>query len=1194
MRKFFAALLFMLLITSPVYSQVVHGDVIVVLRNSSGFRINAAAVGGVKSLSAVQSFAQAHHVNVVQTFDHLSDAGDKIFMLVHSDTEDENTLLRKIKANPEVIAASLNRVHHLCADEAENIPNDPEYPNLWGMDAIHAPQAWTRGTGSDDVYVAVVDTGIDYNHPDLKDNFSHEYSRNFRGLNSAGYDPDAYYDEQGHGTHVAGTIAGVGNNALGVAGVNWRAKLISLRIFGATGSATEADITAAFNYLAGLLAKEPDLKIAAVNYSVGGYASITPEENISGNNPMWLVFKILSDTNRIVICVAAGNEEDNIGRPTPSTTDNWNKGSYEQPCSFLGIDNMIAVAAATSGLNRAWFSNYSSKYVDITAPGTNILSTIPLTVSNDTGYAELPNIYPYSIKNGTSMATPHVTGAATLLKAMYPSATAGQIKAALLGGANGDYLREDGTSAYGMLDLAGAIKFMDGIMSEASAPKISDANVTNGVVNQRYKAELYASGTQPIDWEIDGELPEGLTFEGGKITGTPTESGTFPFVVSAVNDYGESSLALSLTISEMCIRDSYRPDEWYDMPDAYVGSVYKADILTTSGDWPMYWSISGGDYPEDFGVDINSPLGILTFKPTRAGTFSFPVTVSNDASSDSYTFRITVKDSKPAEILDITSHDMVLGRPVAMTYDSDDKFSRRRITVVASGTRPLSWDVKALPKGVDFSVERDKLNPLEETLSLTGRPEESGDFAVTVTVSNEWGSVSVDLNITVEDKAPVFRKASRTLDTLERDTEFTYTVPVDGSAPITFTTNGSLPEGTYMRYEDNTPIFCGKPTQTGHYTFTLIAENSRGRDESEFDLNVIEPSAITTNILPDAIKGVSYDAVISLRSDVKMSWDVFTDESLNMKISQTGEITGFPTEEGQFIVAVRAASPDVKLDIAKAYTLMVRAAPAIQTANIPDGRQNTPYTTTALSADGTAPITWTVSEGNLPVGLTLAQNGYILGTPSESGVFVFELTASNKSGQDSKIFTLSIESDGTVESDDEPVKSDDKPVSPDKPAVIVKQGSERGVSSLTVGELSQIAEQNAMIAAILPEVSVNVSDMYTAETVGAFANVKVSPDVPVGYALVWNGFVREESGAAEGDAVFYGSDGVETDTVPANRTVNISAYLEAGKTYAPVISAVRSGDVRSVGSSGGGCDAGVPVLGLGLMLCAVIFRKNSH
>lgn len=1185
----------------------VQGDVIVVLRNTSEVRINSAkTAGGVKSLSAVKSFAASQKVNVIETFDALSDAGNKIFMVVHSDTENENELLRKIKSRPDVISASLNHIYTLNLPET---PNDSEYFRLWGLEAINAPKAWTLSTGSDDVYVAVVDSGIDYNHPDLKDNFSHKYSKNFLGHEGTNYDPSAYYDEHGHGTHVAGTIAGVGNNAQGVAGVNWRAKVFSVRILNKNGSGTESDMIAAFNYISGLLASNPQMNLAAVNFSVGDYDSNSPEQLIADNNPIWMAVKLLNDTNRTLICAAAGNDENDIGRPTPSTTSSWLKGSYAQIGSYLGLDNMIVVAAANRALSRAYFSNYSRKYVDIAAPGMNTFSTIPLTLSNDTGYAMLPSVYPYASRSGTSMAAPHVAGSAALLKAIFPNATASQIKAAILGGANGDYLRDDGTSAHGLLDLAGAINFMAGVMSSDTPPVISDANPPEGVVNQRYKTEFYASGSQPMTLTIDGALPEGLTFDGVKITGNPKESGTFPFTLTANNKNGSSSLALTLVISPQKAPVIHRPDESYTLPSPYVSTDYRADILTEAGDWPMKWTLGSGDYPADFGVKINEESGILSFKPTKAGTFSFPVTVSNDSGTDSYTFKLTVNAAKAAEISKIKSHDLTLGRPVDMRYVSEDKdIMDEAVSVIALGTKPLSWDVKNLPEGVGFNVVNDNLNPIMQTLSLTGRPEESGDFSVIVTVSNDWGAASVDLLITVKDSAPVFTNTLNTLRSLEKDTEFSFNAPVYGSAPMTFTISGDLPAGTQMRYEDSTPIFCGKPTKNGHYVFTLIAENSAGKDERTFDTYVHEPSAIITHFLPDAVKGVSYDAKINLRSNINMNWEAVADKSLNLKISQTGNITALPTSTGQFFVIVTAESPDVSADANKSYTLTVRALPAIKTSSLPEGKVSNKYNAVTLSADGTPAITWSVQEGKMPEGLTLSQNGHIYGTPQESGSFVFIVKAENKAGHDTKTFTIDITggtTPGRPESMDIDTSPDifPEPESQDQPtpkSVIITEGSARDVSSLTIGELASIASEGGVIAAILPEISTNDSAFYTPESIDCFGNIKLSADVPTGWTLVWNAFTRETANAlsvedAQDDNVqFTDSDGKITITVPENHIINVSAWLDADVVYAPVISAVeRREDVEGVPSaSSGGCDSFASCLALLVPMIFVKLRKR--
>ncbi|MBQ4432333.1 MAG: S8 family serine peptidase, partial [Synergistaceae bacterium] len=577
MRKFLALFLFIFFITSPAYSQdAAPGDVIVVLRSPAGFRASSLnSAQSIQSLAEVQSFTESLNVNITQTYEALSSQSENIFMLVHSDKKNENDLLREIKQNPNVIAASLNRVVHLCADE--RIPNDPEYYRLWGMEAINAPYVWNMSTGSEDVYVAVIDSGVDFEHEDLKDNFSREYSRNFVGMDTSGYDPNNYGDANDHGTHVSGTIAAVGNNGVGVAGVNWKAKIISLRVFGANGSGSSSYVIAAINYLADLLTNNPGLNVAAVNMSLGYFSPLSPSEAIA-DDPEYLALQTLSSLNRTVICVAAGNENIEVGAPVMNTTyrsgsiSGARKGLYCYPSGYQDIDNMIVVAASGYTLQRASYSNYSSHYVHVAAPGGAvdvqnvdkpitgmIYSTIRAHDSDNSPIYEdeLVKLEDskrtsfYGDKQGTSMAAPHVTGAAALLKSIFPSATPSQIKAAILGGANGDYLRDDNTSMYGLLDLRGAADFLAATLGAKNPPKISAHELHNATANQFYKFELKASGSEPITWSVEGNLPEGLSLDiNGNITGVTEKEGVYEFVITAENDYGYDSMIYTVSVDK--------------------------------------------------------------------------------------------------------------------------------------------------------------------------------------------------------------------------------------------------------------------------------------------------------------------------------------------------------------------------------------------------------------------------------------------------------------------------------------------------------------------------------------------------------------------------------------------------------------------------------------------------------------------
>ncbi|MCA1917432.1 S8 family serine peptidase [Methanospirillum hungatei] len=271
------------------------------------------------------------------------------------------------------------------------IPNDPSFSSLYGLhntgqtggtaDAdIDAPEAWAYVTGSSDVIVAVVDTGVDYNHPDLAANM-------IAGYDTRNNDSDPM-DDHGHGTHCAGTIGAVGNNGIGVTGVNWNVKIMPLKFLSSSGSGYTSDAIEAF----------------AWGYSHG--ARIFSNSWGASGIDTALRDSISSMPDALFVC-AAGNSALN------TDTNPHSPGS-------LPNANILTVAATDSRDALASFSNYGATTVDVAAPGVNIYSTYP---GNR-----------YTTMSGTSMATPHVAGVAGLLKAANPSMTMDQIKTAIMNG----------------------------------------------------------------------------------------------------------------------------------------------------------------------------------------------------------------------------------------------------------------------------------------------------------------------------------------------------------------------------------------------------------------------------------------------------------------------------------------------------------------------------------------------------------------------------------------------------------------------------------------------------------------------------------------------------------------------------------------------------------------------------------------
>lgn len=297
-------------------------------------------------------------------------------------------------------------------------PNDPEYSRLWGLnntgqtggtnDAdIDAEEAWNVEKGSKQVIVGVIDTGIDYNHEDIKANMwknPGEIPNNNIDDDNNGYVDDYYgwdfffndkdpYDDNEHGTHVAGTIGAIGNNGKGVVGVNWSVSLMALKFLDNTGSGSTSDAIEAIIYAANMGAN-----ILNNSWGGGGFSQSLEDAITYAKN------------KGVLFVAAAGNDSKN--------TD----GDPNYPSNY-DVANVISIAASTDEDKLAGFSNYGAQTVDIAAPGESIYSTTP-----NNRYASL---------SGTSMATPHVVGAAALIWSHYlPNSNWENVKFRLFGSAD--------------------------------------------------------------------------------------------------------------------------------------------------------------------------------------------------------------------------------------------------------------------------------------------------------------------------------------------------------------------------------------------------------------------------------------------------------------------------------------------------------------------------------------------------------------------------------------------------------------------------------------------------------------------------------------------------------------------------------------------------------------------------------------
>ncbi len=420
-----------------------------------------------------------------------------------------------VKVNPfDSLATNLSRIEAISGVEfAEpnyevelQNANDTRYVSgeMWGMYGstssstasptssygVDAAGAWAKGyTGSRAVYVAVIDSGINVSHSDLAaniwtnaqevagdgiDNDNNGFVDDINGYDFLNNDGSVYdLNEHPHGTHVAGTIGAVGGNALGVTGVTWQVSMISAKIVNSQGQASIADAIEAIDYIT-MLRMKKGLDIIASNNSWGGTAYSRSLEN---------AIKRGGDVG-IIFVAAAGNDGANLDSAATYPA------AYDCTTPHRPFDCVVSVAAIDQAGQLASYSNYSATKVDLAAPGTNILST-----SGD-GYDTL---------SGTSMATPHVTGAIALCLAAYRGTTAEQAIAKVKATATGMASLAGKVATGGRLNVSALV---DSCAAESTA-------LAGAITNTKLSA-LYTDRVR-VDWDdtVAGDYEQELQISVG-------------------------------------------------------------------------------------------------------------------------------------------------------------------------------------------------------------------------------------------------------------------------------------------------------------------------------------------------------------------------------------------------------------------------------------------------------------------------------------------------------------------------------------------------------------------------------------------------------------------------------------------------------------------------------------------------------
>jgi subtilisin family serine protease len=375
------------------------------------------------------------------------------------------------------------------------VPDDPSFTDQWGLrntgqsggsrgGDIAAVSAWDVTTGSRSVVVAVIDSGFDYTHPDLAanawrnpgevpgdglDNDGNGFVDDVHGWDFANDDADPM-DDDGHGTHVAGTIGAVGDNGVGVTGVSWQVSIMGLKFLDAEGSGSISDAIAAISY-ATRMRREFGVNVVATNNSWGGAdRSLALRAAIAEGGAAGILF-----------VTAAGNDGVNGDRRAnyPANED---------------LDAVIAVTATNRSNRLPAFATYGPVHVDLAAPGAAIRSTVP-----GGGYATF---------SGTSMAAPHVTGTIALLATANPAASATAIRGAILSTTRPLAALAGKTVTGGLLDAAAAVRAIRGdVPPPPPPPVVRPARDVGDTIAKAYAIPRQESGAIRLAARVgDGSL----------------------------------------------------------------------------------------------------------------------------------------------------------------------------------------------------------------------------------------------------------------------------------------------------------------------------------------------------------------------------------------------------------------------------------------------------------------------------------------------------------------------------------------------------------------------------------------------------------------------------------------------------------------------------------------------------------------